>query len=84
MVPGSLWKVIVVLPVGSDDVSQINAQTRVIAIIIPNTNSAGEQAWSGYRVSVDAIEKQTGYNLLSNVPESVQQTVEAKVDSLLL
>nr|WP_317166051.1 DNA/RNA non-specific endonuclease [Spirosoma arboris] len=83
-VPAALWKVIVVLPVGSDDVNRINAQTRVITVIIPNTNSAGEQAWSGYRVSVDAVEKQTGYDLLSNVPESVQQAIEAKVDNVLL
>ncbi|WP_227686816.1 DNA/RNA non-specific endonuclease [Spirosoma arboris] len=31
-VPAVLWKVIVVLPVGSDDVNRINAQTRVMAI----------------------------------------------------
>ena len=34
----------------------------------------------GYRVSVDEVEKQTGYDLLSNVPESVQRVVEAGVD----
>ncbi|CAN5618044.1 hypothetical protein BH09BAC4_BH09BAC4_03090 [soil metagenome] len=31
-VPAALWKVILVLPVGSDDVNRINAQTRVIAV----------------------------------------------------
>ncbi|GAB4023776.1 hypothetical protein GCM10028808_75040 [Spirosoma migulaei] len=46
-VPAALWKVIVVLPVGSDDVSRINAQTRVIVVIIPNTSSVGEQVWPG-------------------------------------
>lgn len=79
-VPAALWKVIVVLPVGSDDVARISAQTRIISVLIPNTNAAGDGAWGSYRVSVDAIEKQTGYDLLSNVPESVQQVIEAKAD----
>ena len=34
-VSAALWKVIVVLPVGSNDVSQINTQTRVIAVWMP-------------------------------------------------
>jgi endonuclease G len=48
------------------------------------TNATGEQPWSGYRVSVDEVEKQTGYNLLSNAPESVQKIVESPVDKTLL
>jgi endonuclease G len=79
-VPAALWKVIVVLPVGSDNVNRINSQTRVIAVWMPNTNAIGEQPWSGYRVSVDEVEKQTGYNLLSNIPESVQGLVESQSD----
>ncbi|GAB3500970.1 DNA/RNA non-specific endonuclease [Spirosoma knui] len=79
-VPAALWKVIVVLPVGSDDVNRINAQTRVIAVWMPNTNAVGEQPWDNYRVSVDEVEKQTGYDLLPNVPNGVQQSLEAKVD----
>ncbi|UFH54672.1 DNA/RNA non-specific endonuclease [Spirosoma sp. KNUC1025] len=80
-VPAALWKVIVVLPVGSDDVKRITAQTRVIAVWMPNTNASGNQAWNKYRVSVDEIEKQMGYDLLSNVPESVQSLVEERIDS---
>ncbi|MVM40378.1 DNA/RNA non-specific endonuclease [Spirosoma sp. HMF3257] len=79
-VPASLWKVIVVLPVGSDDVSRINAQTRIIAVWMPNTNTTGEGAWGSYRVSVDEVEKQTGYDLLSNVPERVQRVIEGEID----
>lgn len=80
-VPASLWKVIGVLPVGSDDMNRINAQTRVIAVIIPNTNTAGQMSWGLFRTSVDEVEKQTGYNLLSEVPESVQRVIEMKVDT---
>jgi endonuclease G len=83
-VPSALWKVIVVLPVGSDDISRISAQTRVIAVWLPNTNAFGEKPWSNYRVSVDEIEKQTGYDLLSKVKESVQKEIEGRVDNTLL
>ncbi|WP_093832648.1 DNA/RNA non-specific endonuclease [Spirosoma endophyticum] len=80
-VPAAPWKVIVVLPVGSDDVNRINAQTQVITVWMPNTNATGEGAWGSYRGSVDEIEKQTGYDLLSNVPESVQRMIKAKPDA---
>lgn len=72
---------IVVLPVGSDDLNRINTQTRVIAVWMGNMNTVGEQSWGNYRVSVDEVEKQTGYDLLSNVSESVQQIIELKIDS---
>lgn len=81
-VPAALWKVIVVLPVGSNDVQRIDAQTRVIAVWMPNTNAVGEGKWSDYRVSVDQIERGTGYNLLSNVPESVQKVIEVGIDQV--
>ncbi|GAB4017042.1 DNA/RNA non-specific endonuclease [Spirosoma koreense] len=83
-IPAALWKVIVVLPVVSDDISRINAQTRVIAVWMPNANTAGEGTWGSYRVSVDEVEKRTGYDLLSNVPESVQGGIEAGADRTLL
>lgn len=81
-VSAALWKVIVVLPIGGNDVQRVDAQTRVIAVWMPNTNTVGEGKWSDYRVSVDQIEQRTGYNLLSNVPESVQRVIEASTDQV--
>ncbi|KAA9357717.1 hypothetical protein F0P93_03715 [Larkinella humicola] len=75
-VPSALWKVIVILPVGSDDLNRISAQTRVIAVFIPNTNAFGEKPWSSYRVSVDEIESRTGYDLLANVPDAVELVID--------
>lgn len=83
-VPAAMWKVIVVLPVGSDDVSRISAQTRVIAVWIPNTNAAGEQPWSGYRVSVEELESRTGYDLLANVPDAVERVIEGQADKVVV
>ncbi len=80
----AMWKVIVVLPVGSNDVSRVNAQTRVIAVWMPNNNMVGDEKWANYRVSVDEIEQQTGYDLLSNVPESLQRVIESGADKVVV
>ena len=83
-VPAALWKVIVVLPIGSDDLSRINDQTRVIAVVMPNTNAAGPVSWGLFRTSVDELERQTGFDLLSNVPERVQRVIEARQDAITI
>jgi len=79
-VPANCWKVVVVLPSGSNDLRRITASTRVIAVSTPNNNSLNS-AWGGYRTSVDAIESATGYDLLSALPSSLQSTLEAKTDT---
>lgn len=79
-VPSRCWKVIVILPVGDNDVSRINAGTRVIAIDTPNQQGISTD-WSTFRTSVDAIETVTGYDILSNLPGAVQDVLEARVDN---
>jgi endonuclease G, mitochondrial len=81
VVPAYVWKIIVVLPVGSSDLTRITASTRVIAVWMPNTQTVNSQTWGYYRKSVDYIESQTGYNFLSNVSTTIQNTIEAKVDT---
>lgn len=80
-VPNRFWKVIVVLPVGSSDVSRVSNNTRVIAVDMPNNQTVNSQTWGFYRTSVDAIETATGYNFLSNVPTSIQNVIEASIDN---
>jgi endonuclease G, mitochondrial len=79
-VPERIWKVIVVLPVGENDVQRITANTRIIAVNTPNDHGVSPD-WGTYRTTVDAIEQATGYDLLANVPAAVQQVVEAKTDA---
>ena len=83
-VPSVLWKVIVVLPVGSNDVQRVDTRTRVIAVWMPNTNVTGDPKWSDFRVNVDAIEQLTGYDLLSALPVSIQQVLEAGTDNAFI
>jgi endonuclease G len=78
-VPARCWKVVVVLPAGSNDLGRITTSTRVIAINTPN-NVNVNAAWGGYRVTVDAIEKASGLDLLSALPLSVQDKLEASID----
>jgi endonuclease G len=79
-VPALLWKIIVVLPTGTDDLNRITANTRVIAVGIPNVPTAADKPWQAYLTSVDALEQLTGYDFLSGVPPDLQQVIEARID----
>lgn len=79
-VPTYTWKVIMVLPNGSNDVSRVTTSTRLIAVFIPNNNSVVSD-WKQYRVSVDYVESLTGYDFFSNVPASIQSQIESTVDT---
>jgi endonuclease G len=78
-VPAHIWKVAVVLPNGTKDLSRITTGTRIIAINTPNVNSISSK-WQTYETSVDKIEAATGDDLLSNVPAAIQKVIEARVD----
>ncbi len=80
-VPSNCWKVVVVLPVGSNDVGRVSTSTRVIAVNMPNIQTVNSQTWGNYRVSVDALESILGYDFLSNVPTNIQAAIEANADS---
>jgi endonuclease G len=73
--------VAVIIPVGSNDLTRISTSTRVIAINTPNVQTVNSQPWSFYRTSVDAIESSTGLDLLSNIADAVENTLEASVDN---
>jgi len=76
-VPQSLWKVLIVLNrVGE----RITAGTRAISVIMPNVQGIKEESWRSYLTNIDAVEKATGYDLLSNVAVDVQKVIEARID----
>lgn len=79
-VPSNVWKVAVIMPVGNADINRVTATTRVIAVNTPNVNSINSD-WTKYIVTVRDIETATGYNLLSNLPQAVQDAIETKKDS---
>jgi endonuclease G, mitochondrial len=79
-VPTTTWKVIMVLPSGTNDVSRVSGSTRLIAVSLPNTNSVVSD-WKQYRTNVDSIEALTGYDFFSNVPTSIQTSIESTIDT---
>ena len=82
-IPSSTWKVIMVLPKGTNDPSRVTTSTRLIAIVMPNQNGISTD-WRSFRVSVDYVESLTGYDFFSNVPASIQNVIESTVDNQLI
>ena len=80
-VPASIWKVIVVLPIGQNDLARINEQTRIIAVNIPNKDSVGSENWSNYRLSVKDLEDITGLNFFMNLPTEIRRILKNKLDT---
>ena len=79
-VPAQTWKVIIVLPAGSNDVSRVTTATRTIAVVVPNSGSINSD-WRTYRVSVDQVEAITGFDFFSKVSSGIQAVIEGVVDN---
>lgn len=79
-VPAWTWKVIVVLPVGIDDAQRVGPFTRVISVIMPNTQSVS-RPWTQYRVSVANVEKLTGHTFFSQIRPWVRARIKKRVDT---
>lgn len=79
-VPDSFWKVAIILPNGSNDITRVTTSTRVIAINVPNDQGINTN-WTTFRTSVNAIETLTGYDLLENITDTVENVIEARVDN---
>jgi endonuclease G len=80
-VPSQVWKVIIVIPSGTNDVARVTTSTRTIAVLMPNTQGIRTADWKTYRVSVDQIETLTGYDFFSLVPASIQNIIESRIDN---
>lgn len=81
-IPTNCWKIIVVLPVGDDDLKRIDNKTRIIAVDMPNDETVSVR-WRTYLTTVDDIEKKTGFDFLSLVPKKIQSVIEATKDTSL-
>jgi endonuclease G, mitochondrial len=79
-VPKSTWKIVVVLERGQS-VKDITANTRVIAIDMPNIDGVRYDKWQKYKTTVRDLEKSTGYDFLSALPKALQDALETKLDN---
>jgi len=83
-VPERYWKILLILPLGTDDLSRVDHTTRVIAVDMPNTQYANAQPWYEYRTSVDQIEAATELDFLDALPTDLQELLESGVDTGLV
>ena len=81
-VPTRIWKVMVILPDGLNDLQRIatDPTVRVLAVDTPNDNAISPD-WRQYLTSVDKIEAATGLDLLSALPREAQARLQKLVDS---
>jgi endonuclease G len=79
VVPASLWKIVVVTD-GRSGLRGITAQTRVIAVMMPNQQGIKDSHWSQFRTTVRDIEAKTGLDFLSNLPPELQDILETQRD----
>ncbi|HAI75197.1 MAG TPA: DNA/RNA non-specific endonuclease [Microscillaceae bacterium] len=85
VVPEKVWKVIVVLPDKDTgiDFERIDENTRVIAVLMPNTQDLLTD-WTQYRTTVDDIEALTGYDFFKALPPAIEEALEKKIDAVVL
>ncbi len=77
-VPNRIWKVAVIIKEGNEDLNRITENTTIIAVDMPNSQTI-DADWKKYITTVNAIEQETRYNLLSRVPQAVRDALKAKV-----
>jgi endonuclease G, mitochondrial len=79
-IPTYTWKVIMVLPSGSNDVARVGTSTRLIGVVMPNQNGISSD-WRTFRNSVDYVESLTGNDFFAMVPASIQGVIESTIDN---
>jgi endonuclease G len=82
VIPSHVWKVAVILPrdAGLGSVHSL-ADLQVVAVDMPNQDSIRKSDWQSFRTTVDAIEAESGYDVLSKLPDDVEWLLEAGITS---
>ncbi len=81
VVPQVTWKVVLVIPNGTNDLQRVNKSTRAFGIIVPNQPPVDQNApWRNFRVTVDAVEILTGHDFFKALPAMTQMLIERRRD----
>jgi endonuclease G len=79
-VPTQTWKVVLVLPKGSDDAVRVSSNPNIaytIAVVMPNDGQLSLR-WQDHIRTVDEVESLTGFNFFSNLSTTAQSQLEAR------
>ena len=82
VVPKICWKVALILPAGKNDLQRINAQTRVLAVAMPNVaeQKLKDGDWRNYIVTTKKLSDAIKINFFAALSPSVRTALEAKKD----
>lgn len=75
-VPSASYRITVVLDHAGDKVGN---DTLAYAVVMPNGDEVKGHKWTEYVTSVDEVERRTGYDYLSKLPDDVERSLEAGV-----
>jgi endonuclease G, mitochondrial len=74
-IPTNFWKIVVIIP-KNKDAKNLDENTRIIAVDMPNINGIKENNWNQYTTTIREIERKTSYNFFATYPDNVQTLVE--------
>ncbi len=87
-VPAKVWKVILIIPKGNNDLARINSTAVVLAVDMPNDNrlytTSGSNDWRNYITSVNSLEAEANasgvpLNLFQAIADTVRPILKAKI-----
>jgi DNA/RNA endonuclease G (NUC1) len=78
IIPEKVWKVAVIMP-RDEGLAQVHdyRDVEVIAVIAPNKPGVRDTNWTTWKTTVDAVEALSGYDLLSLLPDKIENAVES-------
>jgi endonuclease G len=85
-VPAKVWKVVVIIPKGNNDLSRIDTAATIIAVNMPNDNrlytigGSGNNAWRNYITTITSLEQEANNN---SVPLNLLQAINSTTSSYL-
>jgi len=85
-VPSKVWKVVLIIPKGNNDLARIHSSTTVLTVNMPNDNrlySTGND-WRNYLTSINSLETEANtagvpLNLFQAIADSIRPLLKAKV-----
>ncbi|MBK9249448.1 MAG: DNA/RNA non-specific endonuclease [Ignavibacteria bacterium] len=75
--PDSCYKIVVILEPGQK-LANVDKNTRIEAVIMPNIKGIRKDKWEKYKRTIDEIEAATGYDFLNYVRKDIQNVIESK------
>lgn len=82
-IPEYTWKVVLIIPNGDNDLARIGKNTRAFGLIVPNFEPLTPSTpWRNFRVTVDRVEDETGYDFFNALGVNTQRFIESRRDRL--